>query len=165
MARNCEFKGQKEFLSNMYNHNICFHWRIDQKYYDIFQPDGAIYPSSENLYQALKCENFESRKLFQECNPFEAKQLGKVIKIRKDWEQVKILAMELVTDLKYQNYYLVYKLLSLPDDIIVERNDWGDTFWGECNGKGFNHLGKILTNKKNQLKLIYGDVYKSWGFN
>lgn len=29
-------------------------------------------------------------------------------------------------------------------DPIIEVNNWGDTYWGVCNGIGDNHLGKIL---------------------
>jgi len=27
---------------------------------------------------------------------------------------------------------------------LVEGNDWGDTYWGQCKGRGQNHLGKLI---------------------
>jgi len=34
---------------------------------------------------------------------------------------------------------------------LVEGNWWGDTFWGVCNGKGTNHLGKVLMEVRREL--------------
>ena len=27
---------------------------------------------------------------------------------------------------------------------LIEKNWWNDTYWGECQGRGFNFLGKYL---------------------
>ena len=43
-------------------------------------------------------------------------------------------------------------LLETGDAIIEEGNDWNDTFWGVCNGKGENHLGKILMKIREELR-------------
>jgi predicted NAD-dependent protein-ADP-ribosyltransferase YbiA (DUF1768 family) len=34
---------------------------------------------------------------------------------------------------------------------IVENNTWNDTYWGVCNNVGENHLGKLLTEIKEEL--------------
>lgn len=49
------------------------------------------------------------------------------------------------------------KLIATGEKYIEETNWWGDIYWGVCNGKGENNLGKILMNvrefwKKTQKK-------------
>ncbi len=39
---------------------------------------------------------------------------------------------------------LAQKLINTGDAELIEKNYWHDYFWGECNGKGENWLGKIL---------------------
>ena len=43
-------------------------------------------------------------------------------------------------------------LLATGDAELVEGNTWGDTFWGTVDGKGENHLGKILTRIRTELQ-------------
>ena len=43
-------------------------------------------------------------------------------------------------------------LLATGDRYIEETNTWGDTFWGVCNGKGENNLGKIIMKIRDTLK-------------
>ncbi len=47
------------------------------------------------------------------------------------------------------------ELLKLTGDAkIVEVNLWKDTFWGVFNGKGENHLGKILMKVRDEINGI-----------
>lgn len=141
------FSGDLEFLSNMYKIPIYF----NESKYDNFQPDFKIYPSSENLYQALKCKYIKDRELFQNVDPHKSKRIGRSIEIRSDWDNVRLEGMELAIDLKFKNIELAEKLIDLPDDKIIEFNNWGDRFFGICNGEGLDHLGKILRAKKQQI--------------
>lgn len=43
------------------------------------------------------------------------------------------------------------KLLETGDAELVESNWWHDYFWGVCNGRGENHLGKILMKIRAEL--------------
>ena len=43
-------------------------------------------------------------------------------------------------------------LLATDDMLLVEGNTWGDTYWGVCNGIGFNMLGKLLVELRSQLR-------------
>ena len=51
------------------------------------------------------------------------------------------------------------KLLAVADEIIVEENNWGDNFWGMVYNHtkghfvGQNHLGHILTFKREQIRI------------
>lgn len=147
------FSGEKAFLSNMCGIPIVFDESNDPK----FPADGLIYPSSENLYHALKCIHMEDRKKFTTCSPFESKKLSrKMMVTRPDWDKVKVDAMKLVINLKFRNPMLAQKLVSIEGP-IEELNNWGDKFWGKClnhkTGKyeGQDNLGIILTNKRKQL--------------
>ena len=40
------------------------------------------------------------------------------------------------------------KLINTGAMMLVEGNDWNDTFWGRCNGKGLNTLGVILMEER-----------------
>jgi len=46
---------------------------------------------------------------------------------------------------------LAQQLIATGNAKLEEGNWWGDTFWGTCNGKGQNWLGKILMEIRNQL--------------
>jgi predicted NAD-dependent protein-ADP-ribosyltransferase YbiA (DUF1768 family) len=43
-------------------------------------------------------------------------------------------------------------LLETGDAELIEGNDWGDTFWGVCGGKGNNFLGKLLMEVRKELR-------------
>ena len=49
------------------------------------------------------------------------------------------------------NPNLAKRLLDTGDEELIEGNDWNDIFWGVCNGKGENNLGKILMRIRNEL--------------
>lgn len=51
--------------------------------------------------------------------------------------------------------YLAELLLATGDEELVEGNVWGDTFWGVCEGKGENWLGKILMDIRKELRRLH----------
>jgi len=150
-----EFKDEKRFLSNMFPCKIVFtENRFTEPFKEIFPPDEKVYLSSEHLYQALKSKDpnwflcIRSIKKPTKIKTVARKLLSKSkdtpFQIRPDWDNVKLQAMEIVLYLKFsQNISLKEKLKHLKGE-IVERNCWGDTFWGTVNGVGENHLGKLL---------------------
>jgi len=61
--------------------------------------------------------------------------------------------MEEILYLKFtQNPDLGDKLLA-TEGLIEEKNSWGDTFWGTCEGVGQNHLGRLLMKTREKLCL------------
>ena len=48
-----------------------------------------------------------------------------------------------ILKIKYSNEELKQKLLATQNLYLEETNTWGDTFWGVCNGKGYNMLGHL----------------------
>lgn len=134
------FTGENRFLSNFYMCNINV------------GPYGQ-WPSAEHFYQAMKTKDKAIREKFRQLpNALEAKKLGKKIKIRDDWNKIKLDVMRYVLKYKFQIPLLKQKLLSTGNHTIIEGNWWNDTFWGVCNNQGQNHLGKLLMELRDELK-------------
>lgn len=78
-------------------------------------------------------------------NPYEAKKRGKKIKLRKDWESIKIQVMREILQQKFAPGTELYNKLKATEDAkLIEGNWWGDKFWGQCNRVGQNWLGRLL---------------------
>lgn len=117
--------------------------------------EGLLYSSTENAYQAAKTLDKEQRKKFLTITPAEAKKLGRKIVVREDWEDVKLAVMREVCERKFNdNEALKLKLLATGDKYLEETNYWKDIFWGVCEGKGQNNLGKILMSIRTNLQNI-----------
>jgi ribA/ribD-fused uncharacterized protein len=110
---------------------------------------GMLFPTPENLYQALKTKDDSIREKFTSISPSEAKKLGRKIPLREDWEEIKLPTMRHVQDRRFENPYWKWRLLNYGGGELVEYNYWHDNFWGvctcsKCEGKGQNNLGKII---------------------
>jgi ribA/ribD-fused uncharacterized protein len=116
--------------------------------------DGVAYPSVEHAYQAAKTLKLEQREKFllNGVTPAMAKRMGRGVKLRPDWEEVKVGIMRDLLMQKFRPTILRRKLLSTFQAELIEGNRWGDTFWGVCNGVGENWLGKLLM----EVRQFYG---------
>ena len=126
------FHGPYRFLSNFYRSPI--------------EIDGHTYLTAEHAYQALKTKDEHEREMIRRApTPGKAKQWGKEVTLRHGWEGgLREVMMERVVKAKYdQHPELERLLLETGDRELIEGNSWGDTFWGKCNGRGENKLGKI----------------------
>jgi ribA/ribD-fused uncharacterized protein len=111
--------------------------------------EGIAWQSVEHAYQASKTMNTYERSLFQMLTPAQAKRFGKEITLRQDWEAVKIKVMYDCLKAKFcgpdpECAALMKRLKETGKLYLEETNYWGDTFWGVCDGKGTNILGKLL---------------------
>ena len=70
-----EFKGEFAFLNNFY---LC---PVEYK--------GVVYSNNEAAFQGQKTLDEKLKKQFEDLGPVEARNLGKSIKLRKDWEEIK----------------------------------------------------------------------------
>ena len=135
------FRGEYEFLSNFYEVSVEY--------------NGLTYGSTEAAFQAQKCITDEERIAFTEYRSAQSKKAGRDVKLRADWEDVKVGIMEEIVRAKFtQHDELAQLLIATGDKIIIEGNNWGDVFWGvdTRTGKGENHLGKILMKIREELK-------------
>lgn len=134
------FSGKTLYLDNFYPCNVEF--------------EGMFYPSSEHAFQAAKTFDIEERKKFQKYStPKSAKQHGRKVKLRSDWENVKIQVMkDIVKDKFTRNEDIRQLLLATEDAHLEEGNFHGDKFWGTVNREGENWLGKILMEVREELR-------------
>ncbi len=144
------FRNDYYFLSNMYPCKI--------KY------DGLTYECSETIYIAMKFEKNQTRIIDgKEVNLreyFSKIKDGKFRKkeqqsypIDKNFKKNKLDIMEKIIREKFKIPFLRKLLLKTEDLELVELNNWKDYFWGVCDGKGENHLGKILMKIREEIKL------------
>ncbi len=132
-------------------------WFFFSNFYPIIiDHQGIKYPSVEHYYVAMKIKDdqmIDGRFIpFIDCREMlskipkaaDVKRIGRSLKIRKDWDVIKLSIMEWGVREKFKDEKLSEMLLSTIGEEIVEGNFWNDTFWGVCNGKGQNNLGKIL---------------------
>ena len=133
------FDGLYEFLSNFSHDKVTY--------------KGVEYNTSEHAYQAAKTNDSKEKEYVRSAHsPSIAKKRGRGVTIRKDWDSVKISVMkEILMDKFKAGSVLAQQLIATGNAKLEEGNDWGDTFWGTCNGKGQNWLGKILMEIRNRL--------------
>jgi ribA/ribD-fused uncharacterized protein len=115
---------------------------------------GCLWQSAEHAYQAQKFTTWPAQyaRIKAAETPGKAKKLGRDSGIRKDWEQVKLEVMLEIIRAKFQDADLRRQLFATGDQELREGNHWGDTFWGVCNGRGDNHLGKILMQVRQEIQ-------------
>ena len=117
--------------------------------------ENDFFPSLENAYQAAKTLDPEARKLFKKTTltAGQAKRLGRKIPLRSDWLTVRLSIMEQLVRNKFtHNDVLKQKLIDTFPQLLIEGNNWNDTFWGVCNSIGENHLGMILMKIRAEVK-------------
>ena len=116
---------------------------------------GLVFGNAEAAFQAQKCTSEEEKAQFTGLGPGKSKGVGRHVRLRPDWEDVKLDVMEGVVRAKFtQNPDLAERLLATGDMVLVEGNRWGDTFWGvdARTGQGQNHLGRILMRVRDELR-------------
>jgi ribA/ribD-fused uncharacterized protein len=135
------FQGGHQFLSNFYV-TYLMHRNIQWR-------------SNEHFYQGMKAVRLKDFLAIHRCqHPGEAKRIGNEIKVRKDWEDIKVKVMWAGLWAKFENPNLRHMLLATKDAKLIEGNWWGDAFWGVDlkTGKGKNKLGKLLMQLRDKLK-------------
>lgn len=132
------FKGEYSFLSNFKKCSVEF--------------EGLTYPSVEHAFQAAKTLNSEKRLNFTKGSPVCAKAMGRRLKLREDWEEIKDSVMYACLKSKFQNAEMMEKLLATEDAILIEGNNHGDRYWGMVNGEGQNKLGKLLMRIRSEIE-------------
>lgn len=116
------------------------------------------FKTGEHAFAAFKAARDEE---FQEIvdakTPSEAKALGRMCKLRRDWEQIKYDVMAAVIRAKFQADRAEAELLLATGEVLlVEGTYWEDEAWGvnltKDNRPGRNWLGTLLMARRAELK-------------
>lgn len=149
------FRGRWCFLSNFHPAKIEY--------------QGITYPTVEHYYVAMKIKNdqhingryvtaADCREWIAKLDsPGLAKKIGQSLKIRSDWDLIKLSTMEWAVRQKFSDELLKEQLFQTGEEEIVEGNTWHDNFFGicscaKCGAKGENYLGKILMKIRSEIK-------------
>ena len=85
--------------------------------------------------------------------PIRRLKYGGQTKAPQDWFNKNLDIMEAILLDKFtRNEDLKAKLLETGGKYLEETNWWNDQFWGVCNGKGENTLGKVLMKIRATIK-------------
>ena len=133
------FTGPYRFLSNVFPVQIRF--------------EGMSYPSVEHAFQAAKTTRPDERQYLRGCpTAAAAKQRGRQLSLRPDWEAMKLSVMDHLLRQKFTTHGgLWQQLKGTRPHPLIEESTWGDTFWGICKGQGENHLGRLLMQIRDEL--------------
>lgn len=151
------FRGDYAFLSNFHPSKV--------------RLAGVEYPTVEHAFQASKCGPhstitktiavglktelvlLNARQFIADLpSPGAAKRIGRHVRLRSDWESVKVDIMHDLLRQKFSDPVLGAKLVRTGDAYLVEGNTWGDRFWGQVNGVGENYLGVLLMMVRGGLR-------------
>lgn len=142
------FRGNRFFLSNFY----------------VTASMGFL--TSEHAFMAQKVDPTLPKEVQQgwvnqirACStPGQAKRIGQIIPLRKDWETYKVIAMWKALSSKFSSPSMKTRLLNTGSENLVEENEWHDSIWGSCtcpkhkNIPGKNLLGKLLMLLRDTLR-------------
>lgn len=120
--------------------------------------NGLVYGSSEAAWQAQKCP--ERAKEFTRLSPSKARELGRHVKLRPDWEEIKYEEMVNVLRAKFNQYPSLQRLLLSTgnEELVEDTTGWHDNVWGNCECArcskfpGKNLLGKALMHVRAELR-------------
>jgi len=134
-----QFEGEYRFLSNFYPCKI--------------NAFGLSFDNAEAAFQSQKCVSRAPE--FEHLSASSAKRLGRSVALRKDWETKKDLIMAQCVFAKFAQHELLLKLLLNTNNApLIEGNNWGDCYWGLCNGVGENKLGQILVATREYFRTL-----------
>lgn len=139
------FHGPRRFLSNFWPCTIP--WQ------------GLTYRSTEHAFQAAKTLDYTQRlQISALASPADAKRAGRSLRLRDDWEHVKIEVMRELLWIKFADPCLSAQLMATAPAVLVEGNTWNDKVWGcvlvRGEWQGQNHLGRLLMEIRAWLLLM-----------
>jgi N-glycosidase YbiA len=119
----------------------------------IIEWQGHTFPTVEHAYQWEKMAHPEDRaRVLKAKTPGDAKRMGRRGIMRPGWDRVKDNIMLQLLRYKFQQPLRAKMLLETGDEELQEGNNWGDYYWGICNGFGENRLGKLLMQVRAELE-------------
>lgn len=115
MSKITSFTGPNFFLSNFYPCEVAF--------------EGKMYRSSEHAYMAAKTTDDNIRKyIAEQPTASAAKKAGKNIRLRDNWDAVRVHYMRIILESKFSDYELRERLNATKGYELIEGNTWGIAF-------------------------------------
>jgi len=136
------FTREHEWLSNFWTGHVLIY-------------SERRWKSAEHAYQAMKCRTFpeQERIRLEAPKPIDAKRMGNRVILRPNWDARKIGYMKAILNHKFADKSeLARWLIATGDAHLEEGNRHGDLFWGTVDGKGENHLGILLMQRRAVLR-------------
>lgn len=143
-----KFTGDWDFLSNFHS------WQTNY--------EGIMYPTAEHAFQAAKTLDTDTQVwIYQAKTASIAKQRGRSVSLRPNWESRKVSIMTTVVRNKFLwNKERKFLLLATAMEELVEGNYWHDQYWGNCvcvkrkacMSPGSNMLGLILMKVRREVQ-------------
>jgi len=119
--------------------------------------DSKQYKSVEHYYQSKKFEGtIWEEHIRNQDRAFEAACEGrrKELPLRGDWEEVKLLVMKRALVAKFKNIERFKNLLLSTGTAELIEYSKKDYFWGRNeDGAGYNMLGKLLMEMREEIKI------------
>jgi ribA/ribD-fused uncharacterized protein len=139
--------------------DILFYSKTD-KYFEFsnfymrpFTLYGKRWLSVEHCFQAQKTFDEGLQEAIRHCRyPWEAKRMGRSVKLREDWEEVKDRIMGTILYTKFEQNEDLRELLLSTGDANLHEDSPTDYYWGR---RGVDRLGKILMEVRYVLKNQY----------
>lgn len=144
------YRGEFRFLSNF--------WLVDIVY------GGRMWPSVEHAFQAYMTNDEAMRqKIHSMINPSDVKKESQKedFPLRNDKEEIQLFLMSELIKRKFSvkdHPELAYKLFLTDPLLLIEGNNWGDTYWGICGNIGYNNLGKLQMQQRENIKVFIEEV-------
>ena len=122
--------------------------------------EGLVYNDVESAFQSAKTTDRQARAAFTADvldNPGKAKQMGRALTLRPNWERIKDDVMLDILRTKFQSGGRLGHLLMTHTAPLVEWTMWHDNYWGVCLCErtmchgGRNRLGSLLVQRRAEL--------------
>lgn len=139
-----DFHGTNYFLSNFFTAPMVI--------------DGRSFKTNEHFFQASKALDEETFEIIRNLKtPAETKRMGRDIKLKKNWDNIKNDVMLKGLRVKFAIPELRKQLLDTGDAPLIEGNNWHDQYWGRCDcsqhgGVGENWLGRLLMQLRDEIR-------------
>lgn len=119
----------------------------------LFSVDGKQYQSVEHYFQACKAATeWEHEMVRTATTPIEAKRLGRQVRLRPDWDEVKLAVMQTGLTEKFRQDFVLGRLLLSTGNRPIHEDSPHDSEWGWMNGEGQDLLGLLLNEIRQLLR-------------
>jgi ribA/ribD-fused uncharacterized protein len=127
------------------------YFEFSNSYESSFELDGKWWRTVEHYFQAKKTLNNNDQELIRLASSVSyVRKIGKVVKVREDWEDVKEDFMYRALRAKFtQNSNLKIMLLA-TGSLKLGENSPNEFYWG-CRGK--NRLGELLMRLRDEFNM------------